>query len=228
MATADARDVAKAAAMAEARGVATATAAADARAPATMPPWQRVLDFWFLPDSDSAYGEDRVEWFRKDPAFDASIGECFLADIETAVAGGRTEWDADPRGLGPLARIIVLDQFTRNVFRDTPRAFAGDALALTAATALVDSGRDRLLNRVQRSFVYLPLEHAEDIASQHKGVALYEALGRDTGREGTAEWAIKHRDIIARFGRFPHRNRILGRDLTAEEIEFLKTPGSSF
>ena len=203
-------------------------ATADIRDAATLPPWQRVLDFWFLPEADPAHGEDRAEWFRKDPAFDASIGERFLADIETAVGGGYTEWDADPRGLGSLAKIIVLDQFTRNVFRDTVRAFSGDALALAAATALVDSGRDRLRSRVQRSFVYLPFEHAEDMDSQHKGVALYEALGRDSGREGAAEWAIKHRDIIARFGRFPHRNRMLGRESTADEIEFLKMPGSSF
>ena len=191
-------------------------------------PWQHVLDFWFLPEDHAEHGDDRPEWFRKDAAFDASIRERFLPDIETAIAGGFAEWESDGDPRGALARIILLDQFTRNTFRDTPRAFAGDALALEAAKSLVDNGRDKPLGRVQRSFVYLPFEHAEDLASQERGVALFEALGRETNGENAAEWAIRHRDIIARFGRFPHRNRILGRESTPEEIEFLKMPGSSF
>ena len=190
--------------------------------------WQRILDFWFLPEDHAEHGDDRPEWFRKDAAFDASIREQFLPDIETALAGGFADWESDGDPRGALARIILLDQFTRNTFRDTPRAFAGDALALEAAKSLVDSGRDKLLGRAERSFVYLPFEHAEDLASQQRGVALNEALGRETHRENAAEWAIRHRDIIARFGRFPHRNQILGRESTPEEIEFLKTPGSSF
>ena len=191
-----------------------------------MRPWQPILDFWFHPQGDAAHGEERAEWFRKDAAFDASIRARFLPDIERAIGGAFVEWDAESSGA--LARIIVLDQFTRNVFRDTPRAFAGDPLALSAASELVDSGRDRTLNRVERSFVYLPFEHAEDLAMQEKGVALYQQLGRETGRDDTASWAIRHRDIIARFGRFPHRNRVVGRESTPAEIEFLKTPGSSF
>ena len=190
--------------------------------------WQRILDFWFLPEDHAEHGDDRPEWFRKDAAFDASIREQFLPDIETALAGGFADWESDGDPRGALARIILLDQFTRNTFRDTPRAFAGDALALEAALSLVNSGRDKLLGQVQRSFVYLPFEHAEDLALQQRGVALNEALGRETHRKNTAEWAIRHRDIIARFGRFPHRNQILGRESTPEEIEFLKTPGSSF
>src|SRR4051794_920109 len=105
----------------------------------SLQPWQPVLDFWFLPESDPAYGEDRAEWFRKDARFDASIRERFLPDIERAIGGAFIEWDADARGA--LARIILLDQFTRNVFRDSPRAFAGDPLALAAARTLVDAGR---------------------------------------------------------------------------------------
>ena len=194
-------------------------------------PWQPILDFWFLAEGQAGYGEERSEWFRKDPAFDASIRERFLDDIESALAGGFVAWDSglshgDPDGA--LARILLLDQFTRNVFRDTPRAFAGDVRALSAARALVDGGADRLLNRVQRPFVYLPFEHAEDLAMQERGGALFEQLGRECGREGAAEWAIRHRDIIARFGRFPHRNQVLGRASTPDEIAFLKTPGSSF
>jgi uncharacterized protein (DUF924 family) len=192
----------------------------------TAPPWQPVLDFWFLPDDDPLYGSDRPAWFRKDPKFDASIAERFLPWIERAIGGAFVEWDVDIKGA--LARIVVLDQFTRNVFRGTARAFAGDPLALQCANALVDAGHDKTLNRVERSFVYLPFEHAEDLAMQDKCVALYEQLGREHDRPDTAAWAIKHRDIIARFGRFPHRNRMLDRESTQEEIEFLKAPGSSF
>ena len=196
-----------------------ARAAADA-------PWHPILDFWFLPKADPASGADRAEWFRKDAAFDATIRDRFGAEIDAAITGAYADWDRDPHGA--LARIILLDQFTRNVFRDTPRAFAGDSLALAAAKAMVDSGRHRLLDRVERSFVYLPFEHAEDLDTQERGVTLFEALGRESGREGAAEWAIRHRDIIARFGRFPHRNQILDRASTSEETEFLKTPGSGF
>ena len=190
------------------------------------PARQPILDFWFLRTDDPGHGNDRPEWFRKDPAFDASIRDRFLPDIERAIGGAFHDWDVDTKGA--LARIIMLDQFTRNIFRGTSRAFAGDPLALQCANALVDAGRDRLLSRVERSFVYLPFEHAEDPAMQDKGVAFYEQLGREHGRPDAAAWAIKHRDIIARFGRFPHRNRLLGRETTAEEIGFLNTPGSSF
>ena len=188
--------------------------------------WQPVLDFWFLPEDDPVHAEDRDEWFRKDPAFDAQIRERFGADIDAALAGEYREWDADPRGA--LARIILLDQFTRNAFRDTPRAFAGDRLALDAAKAFVDGGRDALLRPHARTFAYLPFEHAEDIRAQERAVALFEELAKEPGMAGLADYAIRHRDIVLRFGRFPHRNRILGRDSTPEETEFLKTPGSGF
>jgi len=190
------------------------------------PAWQPVLDFWFLPDDDPGHGKSRPEWFRKDPAFDAKIQVHFGDAISRALAGDFAEWDGDPRGA--VARIILLDQFTRNTFRDTPRAFAGDARALAAARAMVDGGRDRLLGPVERWFAYLPFEHAEDRAMQERSVALFNALATEPGLEGIAEYAVRHRDIIARFGRFPHRNRILGRDSTPEETEFLKLPGSAF
>ena len=188
--------------------------------------WQPVLDFWFLPEGDPGHGKSRPEWFRKDPAFDALIHQRFGEAISRALAGEFVEWDSDPRGA--LARIILLDQFTRNTFRDTPRAFAGDARALAAARAMVDSGRDRMLGAVERWFVYLPFEHAEDLATQERAVALFNALAAEPGLGDIAEYAVRHRDIIARFGRFPHRNRILGRESTPEEIEFLKLPGSGF
>ena len=188
--------------------------------------WQPVLDFWFLPEGDPGHLQSRPEWFRKDPAFDAAIRECFADDIARALAGGFPDWDADPRGA--LARILLLDQFTRNVHRDAPQAFAGDPLALAAAEALVDGGLDRGLPWVCRWFVYLPFEHAEDPVMQERSVALFDALAGESGLEGLTEYAVRHRDIIARFGRFPHRNRMLGRTSTPDEIEFLTLPGSGF
>lgn len=189
-------------------------------------PWQRVLDFWFLSAANADHGKSRPEWFRKDDAFDATIRVQFGTLIDEALGGGLSDWDADLHGA--LARIIVLDQFTRNAFRDTPRAFAGDPLARQAALAMIESGRDRLLAPLERWFAYLPLEHAEDLELQERSLGLFTALAKDQGFGDIVEYAQRHRDIIARFGRFPHRNRILGRDSTPEEIEFLKQPGSGF
>jgi uncharacterized protein (DUF924 family) len=195
---------------------------------ASLPPEARdVLDFWFGDPTSSTYGSSRVEWFRKDPAFDASIRDRFGALIERGLRGELEAWAATP--LGALAQVIVLDQFTRNVFRETPRAFAGDARALNAARAMVGSRQDEELPPFQRAFVYLPFEHAEGIDMQHEAVRLYTRLvALDPAQAGGLDYAERHRDIIERFGRFPHRNDILGRQSTAEEIEFLKTPGSGF
>jgi len=190
------------------------------------PAWQPILDFWFLAVGDPGHGKARPEWFRKDPAFDALIHQRFGEEIGRALGGAFVEWDPDPRGA--LARILLLDQFTRNTFRDTPRAFAGDALALAAAREMVDAGRDRMLDAVGRWFAYLPFEHAEDMAMQDRSVELLRALATESGMEEILDYAVRHRDIVARFGRFPHRNRILGRASTPEETEFLKLPGSGF
>jgi uncharacterized protein (DUF924 family) len=176
-----------------------------------------VLDFWFGPDP-----VERPEWFRADPAFDRTIAERFGALIEEALLGRLHDWAAAPRSA--LARVIVLDQFTRNAFRGTPRAFAGDPLALEAARRMVRERQDEALPDLQRTFVYLPFEHAEDIEAQREALRLFARLeGGDQGG-----WAQKHHDVIARFGRFPHRNAILGRSSTPEEIEFLTQPGSRF
>ena len=149
-------------------------------------------------------------------------------ELEQAVAGGLREWDQQgPTGM--LARILVLDQFTRNAWRGTPASFSGDALALAAARQLVDSGADQALPPVQRWFAYLPFEHAEDAGMQERSVALFGALARENeGFEGVLDYAHRHRGVIARFGRFPHRNAILGRTSTPQELEFLRQPGSSF
>ena len=181
-----------------------------------------ILDFWFGPPPRAA----RSEWFKKDPAFDATIRARFGNAIEAALADARPR---DDDGLhDALARVVLLDQFTRNAFRDTPRAFAGDGLALATAIAVVDSGRDIGLDRFERLFLYLPFEHSEDLAMVERSVELYARLGEETGDADQLEWAEKHAAIIRRFGRYPHRNAILGRASTSEEIAFLEQPGSRF
>lgn len=186
-----------------------------------------VLDFWFLPPDHPGHGVYRPEWFRKDAAFDAAIGERFGAEVEAALSGSQ----ADGSDAALLARILLLDQFTRNIFRGTPRAFAGDAQALALAETLVAAGRDKNLSPWQRWFAYLPFEHSESLLDQERSVALFAALRREMQHEAfdsAYDYALRHREVIARFGRFPHRNAILGRASTPDEIEFLKQPGSSF
>ena len=188
---------------------------------------QAVLDFWFGPEDDPQHLSPRQMWFVKDEAFDASIHQRFGAVIEQAIAGELSHWATEPAGA--VAQIVVLDQFTRNVFRGSARAFAGDAQALAAARALIAGGQDRTLSGVQRQFVYLPFEHAEDLPMQHEGVRLFAQLERDEpALVGLLQWAQRHHDIIERFGRFPHRNAALGRASTPDELTFLQQPGSSF
>ena len=189
---------------------------------------QDVLDFWFLAPGSEGHGQQRGEWFRKDEAFDAAIRERFGVLIEQAVAGGLREWDEQgPTGI--LARILVLDQFTRNACRGTAASFAGDSLALAAAEKLVANGADKTLLPVQRWFAYMPFEHAEDARMQERSVSLFTALAEEQpGYEGVLDYAHRHRGVIARFGRFPHRNAILGRASTADESAYLEQPGSGF
>jgi uncharacterized protein (DUF924 family) len=186
-----------------------------------------VLDFWFGVPGAPAHGRARAEWFRKSDVFDAEIAQRFGGLIEQALRGELRDWDAPPEGA--LARILLLDQFTRNVFRDSPRAFAGDALALAAARAMVASGQDHALLPVQRAFVYLPFEHAEDPGLQDEAVRLFGQLAAAAPElDGMLDYAQRHRAVIARFGRFPHRNALLGRASTEEESAFLREPGSHF
>jgi uncharacterized protein (DUF924 family) len=182
-----------------------------------------VLDFWFGAPPFSR----RAEWFRKDVAFDAQIRQRFGSLHKSALRGAIDAWRTEP--LPALARLIVLDQFSRNLHRNSAQAFAGDAMALVAAQDIVARGWDRGYAPVQRSFAYLPFEHAEDIAMQRESLRLFAGLAHDEPSEAdTVEWAQKHLDVIQRFGRFPHRNAALGRVSTAEEIEFLAQPGSGF
>ncbi|SHM87129.1 Uncharacterized conserved protein, DUF924 family [Duganella sacchari] len=198
---------------------------------------QAVFDFWFQPAQGQAADAPRREWFQKDDAFDREIAQRFGAQIEQALEGGLHQWDAE----GPqaaLARILVLDQFCRNVYRGTPLSFAGDHQALQAALDMIDAGEDKALPPLQRAFVYLPLEHAENMAMQEQSVALFMRMAdaeRNTasaatsqGIAGMLDYAQRHREVIRRFGRFPHRNDILGRESTPEEVAFLKQPGSGF
>ena len=193
-----------------------------------------ILDFWFGPPDDPGHGQPRLAWFRKDEVFDAQIQQRFGPLIEAALladdSDSSRDWITHPLQAQPaLARLLLLDQFTRNVFRGTARAFVGDAQALHIARALVASGRDRDLTGVQRQFVYLPFEHAEDHSHQRTSVQLFQQLGHDDPTlAGLVDWAQRHADIVARFGRFPHRNAQLGRASTDDELAFLQTPGSGF
>ncbi|QGZ40499.1 uncharacterized protein (DUF924 family) [Pseudoduganella flava] len=189
---------------------------------------QDVLDFWFLPIGVKGHNMQRPEWFRKDDAFDRQIFAQFGDAIEDALVGGLRYWD-DEGTQGALARILVLDQFTRNVYRGTPKAFAGDALALEAALAIDNSGANQTLPPVQRAFSYMPFEHAENLAMQQRAVILFDKLAASTaGFDSMLDYAKRHHDVVRKFGRFPHRNEILGRQSTPDEIEFLKQPGSGF
>lgn len=197
----------------------------------TDPSSAEVRAFWFLPDTGAGTAAGfRPEWFRKDPAFDESIRARFGPLVERALtlpAGAPPAWGAAPDDV--LAEILVLDQFPRNLYRGQPRAFAGDARALALALALIGRGDDRRLRPLERLFAYLPLEHAEDLALQDRSVDLFSALA--AGHEGFGEvldYAERHRDVIRRFGRFPHRNAALGRASTPAEVEYLAQPGSGF
>lgn len=186
-----------------------------------------VLEFWFgtpeLADTEAV----TARWFRKDPAFDDEIRQRFGPLVERALAGELQDWAWQP---GPaLARILLLDQFTRNALRDTPRAFAGDALALAAAQQMVMQAQDQALPPLRRVFVYLPFEHAESLAAQEESMRLFTRLAEEVpALAGYLDYARRHHEIVERFGRFPHRNALLGRASTPEEAAFLLQPGSGF
>lgn len=181
-----------------------------------------ILDFWFPPGTRA----ERDVWFRKDDAFDREIRDRFGTALAAGIAGAFGEWCTTARGA--LARVVLLDQLTRNAFRGTAQAFAGDAGALATAEDAIERGHDRALDPHERWFLYMPFEHSEDLAMQERGVALFEALAAETGVDAPLPWAVKHLDVIRRFGRFPHRNEILGRASTPEELAFLEQPGSRF
>ena len=185
-----------------------------------------VNGFWFGDADDPAYGQDRPQWFKKDPAFDTEIEARFLKVIDNAAAGHLDMMAESPEGA--VALVVILDQFPRNVFRGDARAFAHDHKALAIARRAVERGFDAEVMAVMRKFLYLPFEHSERLDDQRRAVELFEALAGEGGDADGLHWAHKHLDIIERFGRFPHRNAALGRPSTAEEEQFLTQPGSSF
>ena len=185
-----------------------------------MTDFEAILDFWFADDPSA----QRAVWFQKSDAFDAGC-RAFLDRHEAAKRGELDRW-ADTAE-GALALLILLDQLSRNLHRGSPETFAADAKARAIATAAIDRGFDRALTPVQRMFVYLPFEHSEDLADQARSVALFETIRSDLG-DRTVDYAARHRDVIARFGRFPHRNAVLGRVNTQAEADYLAQPGSGF
>jgi uncharacterized protein (DUF924 family) len=183
---------------------------------------ERVLAFWFgAPDADGGWSA-RGEWFRADPGFDTACANRFADACDDALQGGLGALAQTAKGA--LALVLLLDQFPRNIHRGTRGAFAGDARARDVARAAIARRYDEGMPAVFRLFFYLPFEHAENLRDQERACALI-------GELGDADWlayAERHRQIIARFGRFPHRNRVLGRASTADELAFLAEPGSSF
>lgn len=177
--------------------------------------FQVVIDFWFKELEPSS-------WFVKDEGFDALLRERFLSCYQQAIKGELYQWRTCPQGR--LAEIIVLDQFSRNMFRDRPEAFSSDTIALVLAQTAVAAGCDQPLSPQERSFLYMPYMHSESAKVHEIAVQLFS----QPGLERNLEFELRHKTIIDRFGRYPHRNKILGRVSTPEELEFLAQPGSSF
>ena len=193
-----------------------------------------VLAFWLgSPGSATEIaGRQRKLWFGKSPENDRAVIERFAATLAAATAGRLDHWARTPRGR--LALVIVLDQFPHHIHRDQPQAFATDPQSLALSLDALESGEDKKLAPIERVFLYLPLEHAESLELQERSVSLYEHLAHQAAADeralfdGFLDYARKHRDVVARFGRFPHRNAILERPSTPDELEFLKQPGSRF
>ena len=195
---------------------------------------EEVLSFWFADayESDEAYEARMAIWFGGASAFDDEIRERFGDLPDRALQGELDGWLKTPRGV--LAMVIVLDQFPRNLYRDSPKAFEYDASARAAATLLVSKGLDETLDPIEASFLYLPFEHSEELLDQQRCLELYRALEErvpDEERaryENSTDYARRHYDIIARFGRFPHRNEVLGRESSEEESRYLAEGGDRF
>jgi len=188
---------------------------------------QDILDFWFGPPGSPGYGRDDPAWFRADPAYDAAVRAAFLEDHAAAAAGRRDCWlgkGGPEDAWACLALILLLDQFPRNLFRGSPRAYATDVAARAAADHARSVGYDLILPRFSRKFFYMPYMHSELVADQRRSLALFEALEEDASLTA----ARRHLEIVARFGRFPHRNAIVGRATRPEEATFLLEPHSSF
>lgn len=187
---------------------------------------KEVLAFWFGAPDAPDHGQARAAWFKKDPAFDDGIRASFGALHDRAVAGELEAWAEDTRGC--LALIILLDQFSRNLYRDDPRAFATDNRARALARHAIERGYDRAVLSEMRTFFYLPFEHSEALEDQNLSIRLFKGNDGVADHASKRDYARRHYDVIARFGRFPHRNALLRRASTPEELEFLKHTPSGF
>ncbi len=191
-----------------------------------MEDYREILEFWFGKPEEEEYGKSRQFWFTKSSDFDQQVKSRFLETYQKAAAGKLNYWQKSP--ISCLALIILLDQFPRNMFRNQAQAFATDDMALQFSQYAISQGFDWELIPVQRWFLYLPFAHSENLEHQHQSVALSSRLKDDPSSVDTIAYALRHLQVIERFGRFPHRNKILGRLNTPEEEEFLQQPGSSF
>ncbi len=191
-----------------------------------MSQFNEILDFWFGDKESPDYGQRRKAWFIKDPVFDQEIASRFKSDYEQAASGQLQHWQENAQSC--LALIILLDQFPRNLFRGDKRTYATDEQALSLTRYALEHGYEKELMPVQRWFIYFPLGHSESLSDQLQVEELARKLGDDADSVFIQGSARKHRDVIKRFGRFPHRNHILNRESTPEEEAFLMTPGSSF
>lgn len=176
---------------------------------------ETIIDFWFEQSSPK-------DWFAKSEAFDSKIVSQFAKTYDAAINGELYDWRSTPAGR--LAEVIVLDQFSRNMFRKSPQAFRFDSLAVVLSQQAIDLGDDLKLPLQKRKFLYMPFMHSESLVIHNMAVNVFS----QSGLEDNLEYEIKHRQIIERFGRYPHRNSVLDRQSTQEEVEFLKQPGSSF
>jgi uncharacterized protein (DUF924 family) len=183
---------------------------------------EQIITFWFGERDSDIFGNFRKEWFKKSDEFDEEIRNKFSTFHQQASSGKLDYWQINPEGA--LALIIILDQFSRNMFRNSPKAFQADPKALAIAKNAIKADFHNKVLPIMRPFFFLPLEHSENLKDQQQCVALFEKNGDKNG----LAWAIEHLKIIQRFGRFPHRNIVLGRASNKEEEEFLKQPGSSF
>lgn len=188
-----------------------------------MEEFDRVLDYWFGAPGSEEYGTKRELWYHGGPEIDAEISARFGSPYERAATGEFAHWREDARPC--LALILVFDQFPRNMFRGKPQSFATDAKAVEIARHAVERGYDRALEHGTQQFYYMPFEHSEDIVDQRRSVELFRASADGENKEEHIRYAVQHLEIIERFGRFPHRNAILGRDSTAEETKFLEDGG---
>jgi uncharacterized protein (DUF924 family) len=185
---------------------------------------QALLDVWFGPPNDPAREERRDIWFHSTPEYDEMLRRLFLADYERAACGGLAAWETEPEGA--LALALLLDQIPRNIFRATPRCYATDAMARAVADRAMARGFDMKVPSAWRLFFYMPLHHSENLADQQRATALVASLPDrgDPERGENRRYGLPYVDVIERFGRFPHRNAILGRQSTPEELAFLARP----